>query len=317
MVLSRRAWLEQTQSEVPTPSSTRSARARSARASLLDRELRRVRRPRRRRRPRARVRAVLEAHRPPGRGRRGRPGGHGRGPRRGHGPRARLAVAEVHQEDPWQQFARTHQIGQVVPAGSPSWCRSRVRPGREGIEGLVHIPELADRHVEIPEQVVQSGEEIFVKIIDIDLDPRRTPVAEAGQRGHGRRGGQRRVRPDAVRHAPTCDDQGNYLYPEGLTGDGDWLPGFEASVRSGSGSTPRPAPASRRTASRSRSPAPRRRRRRGPSRRVRSTASESAPRAPRGGRPPPSPARRPARWPRTRPWPHSARSSPVVRARNI
>ena len=53
---------------------------------LLDRQLRCVRGPRRRRRPGARLRAVLEAHRPPVRGRRGRPGGHRRGPRRRPGP---------------------------------------------------------------------------------------------------------------------------------------------------------------------------------------------------------------------------------------
>ena len=38
------------------------------------------------------------------------------------------------------------------------------------VEGLVHISELAERHVEIPEQVVQVGDEILVKVIDIDLD---------------------------------------------------------------------------------------------------------------------------------------------------
>ncbi len=61
---------------------------------LLDRQLRCVRGPRWRRRSGARVRAVLEAHRPPDRGGRGRPGGHRRGAGRRHGPRARLAVAE-------------------------------------------------------------------------------------------------------------------------------------------------------------------------------------------------------------------------------
>src|SRR6266851_1308678 len=77
------------------------------------------------------------------------------------------------QEDPWQQFARMHQIGQVVPGRVtklvPFGAFVRVE---EGIEGLVHISELADRHVEIPEQVVQVGDEIFVKISDIDLDRR-------------------------------------------------------------------------------------------------------------------------------------------------
>src|SRR5699024_623669 len=82
------------------------------------------------------------------------------------------------QEDPWQQFARTHQIGQVVPGKVtklvPFGAFVRVE---EGIEGLVHISELAERHVEVPEQVVQVGTEIFVKIIDIDLDRRRISLS--------------------------------------------------------------------------------------------------------------------------------------------
>ena len=82
------------------------------------------------------------------------------------------------QEDPWQQFARTHQIGQVVPGKVtklvPFGAFVRVD---EGIEGLVHISELAERHVEIPEQVVQVNDEIFVKVIDIDLERRRISLS--------------------------------------------------------------------------------------------------------------------------------------------
>ena len=56
------------------------------------------------------------------------------------------------QEDPWQHFARTNGIGQVVPGKVtklvPFGAFVRVD---EGIEGLVHISELAERHVEIPE----------------------------------------------------------------------------------------------------------------------------------------------------------------------
>src|SRR5207248_329515 len=74
------------------------------------------------------------------------------------------------QEDPWRQFARTHAIGQIVPGKVtklvPFGAFVRVE---EGIEGLVHISELAERHVEIPEQVVQVGGEVMVKVIDIDL----------------------------------------------------------------------------------------------------------------------------------------------------
>ena len=47
----------------------------------------------------------------------------------------------------------------------------------DGIEGLVHISEMAVHHVEAPEQVVTPGEELWVKIIDIDLDRRRISLS--------------------------------------------------------------------------------------------------------------------------------------------
>jgi len=135
------------------------------------------------------------------------------------------------QEDPWQQFARTHQIGQVVPGRVtklvPFGAFVRVE---EGIEGLVHISELADRHVEIPEQVVQVGEEIFVKIIDIDLDRRRISLSlkQANEGTVGEAVGEE-FDPTLYGMPATYDDQGNYLYPEGFDSEsGDWLPGYEA-----------------------------------------------------------------------------------------
>ena len=132
------------------------------------------------------------------------------------------------QEDPWQQFARTHQISQVVPGKVtklvPFGAFVRVD---EGIEGLVHISELAERHVEIPEQVVQVGTEIFVKVIDIDLDRRRISLS-LKQANEGQ--------VETVEFDPTLygmsasyDDQGNYLYPEGFDPDtGEWRDGFDS-----------------------------------------------------------------------------------------
>ncbi|NJQ02192.1 30S ribosomal protein S1 [Streptomyces zingiberis] len=134
------------------------------------------------------------------------------------------------QEDPWQQFARTHQIGQVVPGKVtklvPFGAFVRVD---EGIEGLVHISELAERHVEIPEQVVQVNDEIFVKVIDIDLERRR--ISLSLKQANEAFGGD----PTAVEFDPTLygmaasyDDQGNYIYPEGFDPEAnDWLPGYE------------------------------------------------------------------------------------------
>src|ERR1700683_1710528 len=134
------------------------------------------------------------------------------------------------QEDPWQQFARTHQIGQVVPGRVtklvPFGAFVRVE---EGIEGLVHISELADRHVEIPEQVVQVGDEIFVKIIDIDLDRRRISLSlkQANEGTVGETVGDD-FDPTLYGMPASYDEQGNYEYPDGFDPEtGEWLPGYE------------------------------------------------------------------------------------------
>jgi len=134
------------------------------------------------------------------------------------------------QEDPWQQFARTHAIGQVVPGKVtklvPFGAFVRVE---EGIEGLVHISELAERHVEIPEQVVNVNDDILVKVIDIDLERRRISLslkqANEGTIGEALSG---EFDPAAYGMAAQYDEGGNYLYPEGFDSEtNDWLPGYD------------------------------------------------------------------------------------------
>jgi len=132
------------------------------------------------------------------------------------------------QEDPWQQFARTHAIGQVVPGKVtklvPFGAFVRVD---EGIEGLVHISELAERHVEIPEQVVQVGDSIFVKVIDIDLERRRISLS-LKQANEGVAAAGTDFDPSLYGMAAEYDEQGNYKYPEGFDPEtNDWLPGYE------------------------------------------------------------------------------------------
>ncbi len=82
------------------------------------------------------------------------------------------------QQDPWQEFATNHRVGELVygrvtklvPFGA------FVQVG-EGIEGLVHISEMSENHVDLPEQVVNPGEELWVKIIDLDLQRRRISLS--------------------------------------------------------------------------------------------------------------------------------------------
>ncbi|PSL04067.1 SSU ribosomal protein S1P [Haloactinopolyspora alba] len=133
-------------------------------------------------------------------------------------------------EDPWQQFARIHQIGQIVPGKVtklvPFGAFVRVE---DGIEGLVHISELAERHVEVPEQVVTVGKDVMVKVIDIDLERRRISLS-LKQANEGDTAAQvsEHFDPTLYGMAADYDDQGNYKYPEGFDPEtNDWLPGYE------------------------------------------------------------------------------------------
>jgi small subunit ribosomal protein S1 len=131
------------------------------------------------------------------------------------------------QEDPWQHFARTHAIGQVVPGKVtklvPFGAFVRVE---DGIEGLVHISELAERHVELPEQVVNVGQEIFVKVIDIDLERRR--ISLSLKQANDATGQVAEFDPTLYGMAAEYDEQGNYKYPEGFDAEtNEWLEGYE------------------------------------------------------------------------------------------
>ena len=93
--------------------------------------------------------------------------------------RERISLSlKATQQDPWQEFAESHQVGELVygrvtklvPFGA------FVQVG-ESIEGLVHISEIASHHIELPEQVVTPGEELWVKIIDLDVGQRRISLS--------------------------------------------------------------------------------------------------------------------------------------------
>ena len=134
------------------------------------------------------------------------------------------------QEDPWRQFARTHAIGQVVPGRVTKLVPfgAFVRVG-EGIEGLVHISELAERHVELPEQVVNVGDEILVKVIDIDLERRRISLSlKQANEPSAVAGTEEEFDPSQYGMEAQYDEHGNYVYPEGFDPEtNDWLPGFD------------------------------------------------------------------------------------------
>lgn len=132
------------------------------------------------------------------------------------------------QEDPWQTFARLHQIGQIVPGKVTKLVPfgAFVRVG-DGIEGLVHVSELAERHVEIPEQVVSVGDDVMVKVIDIDLERRRVSLS-LKQANEGVDVAADEFDPSLYGMTASYDEQGNYIYPEGFDPEtNEWKEGYE------------------------------------------------------------------------------------------
>jgi small subunit ribosomal protein S1 len=130
------------------------------------------------------------------------------------------------QEDPWRVFARTHAIGQIVPGKVtklvPFGAFVRVE---EGIEGLVHISELAERHVDVPDQIVSVGQDLMVKVIDIDLERRRISLSlKQADEDYSEE-----FDPSKYGMADSYDEQGNYIFPEGFDAEtNEWMEGFDA-----------------------------------------------------------------------------------------
>jgi len=82
------------------------------------------------------------------------------------------------QEDPWQRVISTHRPGDVLEGAVTKVVAFgafvEILPG---VEGLVHISELADHHVENPSEVVEPGTKLNVKILEIDEERRRLSLS--------------------------------------------------------------------------------------------------------------------------------------------
>ena len=82
------------------------------------------------------------------------------------------------QSDPWQQVIDHYREGDVVQGRVTKVVTFgafvEILPG---VEGLVHISELAQHHVENPREIVQQGEVVQVKLIEMDADRRRLSLS--------------------------------------------------------------------------------------------------------------------------------------------
>jgi small subunit ribosomal protein S1 len=109
------------------------------------------------------------------------------------------------QEDPWQRVVDTYNIGdelegtvtKVVTFGAFVEIL-------DGVEGLVHISELAQHHVENPREIIQPGDPVRVKILEIDSERRRLSLSI--KRVEGQVLPVRPIEPPAEGDAGSLDD---------------------------------------------------------------------------------------------------------------
>jgi small subunit ribosomal protein S1 len=82
------------------------------------------------------------------------------------------------QEDPWERVVNTYNVGDVLEGKVTKVVSfGAFVEIMEGVEGLVHISELAQHHVENPREVVDPGDEVKVKILEIDDERRRLSLS--------------------------------------------------------------------------------------------------------------------------------------------
>jgi len=142
------------------------------------------------------------------------------------------------QSDPWQQVLEQHKEGDVVEGKVTKVVTFgafvEILPG---VEGLVHISELAQHHVENPREVVSQDDTVLVKVIEVDAERRRLSLSlkrvENGHEGTP-------VDAEAVAAAPHLDLSED-VFPEASAAEP--APELPVSEEPAAEAEPAPAPA--------------------------------------------------------------------------
>ncbi len=119
------------------------------------------------------------------------------------------------QKDPWQQVFENRQVNEIVHGRVTKLVSfGAFVEIEEGVEGLIHISELAQHHVEDPAEIVRPGQEVNVKIIEIDPERRRLSLS------------LKRLEPEYRIHEDALGEEGE----EGEESEGEEVEGAEVPV---------------------------------------------------------------------------------------
>ena len=82
------------------------------------------------------------------------------------------------EDNPWEKFKANYNVGDVIPVKvvsiTPFGAFAQII---DGVDGLIHISQLADKRVENVKDIVSIGDEVQVKIIDIDIENKRISIS--------------------------------------------------------------------------------------------------------------------------------------------
>ncbi len=141
------------------------------------------------------------------------------------------------QEDPWKEFERTSTAGSIINGQVtklvPFGAFIRVAPG---IEGLVHISEISHEHVDSPESVLSVGDEVQVKVIDVDVSRRRVSLSMRQVSAPPKREPEIKAEPEA-RREPVPEMVATIQIPDDIL-----AAVAEAEAEAGTAPAPAPAP---------------------------------------------------------------------------
>ena len=100
------------------------------------------------------------------------------------------------RKDPWQEIVERVNVGETIHGRVTKLVSfGAFVEVAEGVEGLIHISELADHHVETPDEIVRSGDEVEARIIDVDAKRRRLSLSLRPKKEEREEEGDREDRP--------------------------------------------------------------------------------------------------------------------------
>jgi small subunit ribosomal protein S1 len=100
------------------------------------------------------------------------------------------------RKDPWQEIVERVNVGETINGRVTKLVSfGAFVEVAEGVEGLIHISELADHHVETPDEIVRSGDEVDARIIDVDAKRRRLSLSLRPKKEEHEEEGDREDRP--------------------------------------------------------------------------------------------------------------------------